>query len=307
MIESSFLKLEDQNGPRNDREDFPEAVITNQQAITVIQEVELYKIIYIPDIPYRKIGDQTLHLHVLIPDAEEEDVKSYPCVVYIKGSAWMHQNLAGNIPQIAQLARRGFVVIEVEYRSAEDNSFPAQREDVLEAISFLKTNAAGFFIDPDNMFVWGDSSGAHIALFTGLKLNTDDVLPQINAIVAYFPPSNLLVMNQDPTAATTGDADSPEGRLMGGVAVNDDPQKAIWISPYYYFKKGVEYPPLFLAHGTKDRVVPFSQSDQLANRLQEEGFDFEFYALKDADHGGWQFWTDDMNDKLQRFLKAHLK
>ena len=306
MIESSFLKLNDQNGPRNHRADFPEAVVTNPKAITVIQEVELYKIIYIPDIPYRTVGDDTLHLHILIPDAEEEDVNPYPCVVYIKGSAWMHQNLPGNIPQIAQLARRGFVVIEVEYRSAETHPFPAQREDALAAIEFLKENAAGFFIDPNNIFVWGDSSGAHIALFTGLKLKEDEVLPAINAIVAYFPPSNLLVMNQDPTAASTGDANSPEGRLMGGVSVDDDPQKAIWISPYYYFKAGVFYPPLFLAHGTKDRVVPFSQSDQLANRLEHEGFSYEFYALKDADHGGWQFWTDDMNDKLQRFLKAHM-
>ena len=106
MIESPFFKLVDMNGPRNESLDFPEAIITNQKAITVVQEVELYKIIYIPDIPYRTIGDLTLHLHVLIPDAEEEDVKPYPCVVYIKGSAWMHQNLSGNIPQVAQLARR---------------------------------------------------------------------------------------------------------------------------------------------------------------------------------------------------------
>ncbi len=306
MIDSPFLKLNDMNGPRNNRQDFPEAVITNQKAVLVVQEIELYKIIYIPDIPYRTVGDKTLHLNVLIPDAEEEEVKTYPCIVYVKGSAWMKQNLSGNIPQIAQIARRGMVIIEVEYRDVTIQPFPAQREDVLAAIQFLKTNASGFFIDPNNMFVWGDSSGAHIALFTGLKLKDDEELPTINGIIAYYPPSNLLVMNQDPTAATTGDAHSPEGLLMGGIAVDDDPQKAIWISPYYYFKQGIHYPPLLLAHGTKDRVVPFSQTDQLADRLVREGFDFEFYALKDADHGGWQFWTDDMNDKLQRFIKAHL-
>lgn len=66
-------------------------------------------------------------------------------------------------------------------------------------------------------------------------------------------------------------------------------------------------PPVFLAHGTKDRVVPFSQADLLANEMEKNGCEYEFYALRNADHGSWQFWTEAMLDKVEKFIVKHLK
>lgn len=56
-----------------------------------------------------------------------------------------------------------------------------------------------------------------------------------------------------------------------------------------------------------DRVVPFSQSDALANELEKYGRAYEFYALRRADHGSWQFWTPEMLDRVDAFIRKHLK
>ena len=301
-------QLHAQETPRNNDSNFPEAKPTNSKVEYIVQQNGPYKVDYIPDVKYATKDNTDLRLQVFVPRENNPAMKEkFPLVIFVKGSAWMKQNIYNTIPQIADLAKRGFVVAEVEYRHTGIAPFPAQREDALSAIKFMTENATAFKADTSNIFVMGDSSGAHTALFSGLKLTEDEKLPDIKGIIAYYPPTNLLVMKDDPTAATTGDAKSPEGLLMGGVGVEENPQKAKEISPYYYFDKTTKYPPLFLAHGTKDRVVPFSQSDILANRLEEEGIKYEFYALKNADHGSWEFWTPAMYDKVEDFIRRNMR
>lgn len=298
--------IQAQNGPRNNIKNFPEAIPQNPDVQLITQDEEVYKVKYIPNVIYANKDQQPLSLQILVPQSDKKRDQLYPCIIFVKGSAWMKQDVYNNIPQIAQFARRGYVIAIVEYRPTPGAVFPAQRADALDAFYYMKAHAQEYHINPANMFVWGDSSGAHTALFTGIRVNNDTV-PDINGIIAYYPPTNLLVMKDDSTAATTGDANSPEGLLMGKTAVWDNPEKAREISPWYYISKDEPLPPVFLAHGTKDRVVPFSQSDILANKMRENGKEYEFYALRNADHGSWEFWTEEMYDKVEDFIKRHLK
>ena len=302
----SAVSLSAQNGPRNNQKDFPEAIPTNSEVRYVEQEAEQYKVSYLPDVVYAHKDGKPLSLQLFIPQTKEKSDQTYPCIIFVKGSAWMKQRMYDNIPQVAQFARRGYVIALVEYRPTPDAVFPAQRNDALDAFYYMKSHAKEYHVNPNNMFVWGDSSGAHTALFTALSVDNDTV-PEINGIIAYYPPTDLLVMKDDPTAATTGDAKSPEGLLMVKVGLEEDPELAKRISPLYYINEDVALPPIFLAHGTKDRVVPFSQSDRLANKLQESHKKYEFHALRNADHGSWEFWTEPMYDKVESFIQDYFK
>lgn len=306
ILSLSALSLSAQNGPVNRNPNFLEAIPRNPDVHLLQQDNEVYTVKYIPNVIYAHKDSQDLSLQLFIPQNKAKKNQTFPCIVFIKGSAWMKQNVYSNIPQIAQFARRGYVIAVVEYRPTPKAVFPAQRMDALDAFAFMKEHAKAYHVDPNNMFVWGDSSGAHTALFTAIRVGNDTV-PEMNGVIAYFPPTNLLVMKDDSTAATTGDGKSPEGLLMGGVSVSENPEKAKEISPWFYIRKEESLPPIFLAHGTKDRVVPFSQSDILANKLKEEDKEYEFYALRNADHGSWEFWTEEMFDKVDAFIKRHLK
>ena len=292
----------------NDMNNF--TMSTNEdKSITVEQKNIIYNIDYKPNVVYASKDNTDLTLQILVPRLLEVDTNArYPLIVYIQGSAWRKQNVYRNLIALGDFARRGYVVAIVEYRPSDDAVFPAQIEDTRDAINFMINNADKYNVDTNNIFVWGDSSGAHTALFTAIPLNeNDNAITNINAIIAYYPPTDLLEMRNDPLGSTTGDADSPEGILIGRKNVYDFPEEAKKISPYYEISKVTNMPPIFLAHGTADSVVPFSQSKILADKLKEENRVYEFYALKDADHGDWQFWTKDMFDLVEKFINKYKK
>ena len=56
-----------------------------------------------------------------------------------------------------------------------------------------------------------------------------------------------------------------------------------------------------------DLLVPLSQSDLLAEKLKETGKTYQYYCLKGAGHGSAEFWTEEMYDIVDGFLKSHMK
>lgn len=308
IVASSAVYAQDE--PRNDSADFPEAVPTNSKVQFVEQANEVYKLSYQKDVVYDHQDGVDLRLQIITPEPYQYNGEKFPCILYVKGSAWMKQKLYTDVPLLSAMAGRGYVIAIVEYRSSDIAVFPAQRNDAISAINFMRANADKYMVDPRNIFVWGGSSGAHVALFAGLEMKDKQVnaeVPEINGIIAYFPPTDVLHLKDDPTAASKGDEHSPEGLLLGKVAVWNASGKAKEASPLYYIKDNEKMPPVFLAHGTKDRVVPFSQADALANEMEKYGREYEFYALRNADHGSWQFWTKEMLDKVDAFIQKHLK
>ncbi|GAE85710.1 alpha/beta hydrolase [Bacteroides reticulotermitis] len=202
----------------------------------------------------------------------------------------------------------------MEYRNSGIASFPAQVIDAKNAIRFLRKNAERFGIDTANLFVWGDSSGGHVSLFTGITTGQEldepdspEVPCTVSGVIAYFPPTDLSVLKDAPNTISKGDANSPEGQLIGkkDIAANIDLARAA--SPNWYVKPETTVAPVLLAAGTRDRVVPFAQTDLMAHCLADNGKTFEYYALKDADHGSWQFWTPQMLDIVEAFIRKYIK
>ena len=301
-----FISCNNSNAPENNNF----VILTNENGSILFEQKDItYNIDYKPNVVYASKDNIDLTLQILVPRLLEVDTNArYPLIVYIQGSAWRKQNVYRNLIALGDFARRGYVVAIVEYRPSDIAVFPAQIEDTRDAIKFMIDNADKYNADTNNLFVWGDSSGGHTSLFTAIPLSDDDnTIPNINAIISYYPPTDLLEMRNDPLGSTTGDADSPEGILIGRKNVYDFPEEAKRISPYYEISKVSNMPPIFLAHGTADSVVPFSQSKILADKLKEENRVYEFYAIKDADHGDWQFWTKDMFDLVEKFINKYKK
>ena len=187
---------------------------TNDDGIIVFEQKDIvYNIDYIPNVVYANKDNTDLTLQIMIPRTLNVDTNAkYPLVVYIQGSAWRKQNVYRNLVALGDFARRGYVVAIVEYRPSDTAIFPAQIEDTRDAIKFMLDNSDKYNADTNNLFVWGDSSGGHTSLFTAIPLNdNDNTIPNINAIISYYPPTDLLEMRNDPLGSTTGDANSPEG------------------------------------------------------------------------------------------------
>lgn len=61
-------------------------------------------------------------------------------------------------------ARRGYGVFEVGYRLAPGDPWPAQRDDVVAALRWVRRNAAAYAVDPVRVAVLGSSAGGQLAV-----------------------------------------------------------------------------------------------------------------------------------------------
>ena len=70
------------------------------------------------NVEYAHIDGTTLHLQIITPQTRntKESDETYPCIVYVQGSAWMKQNINAKLGLLARLSERGYVIAVVEYR-----------------------------------------------------------------------------------------------------------------------------------------------------------------------------------------------
>lgn len=296
---------------RVSHDEFPESTASskNMQLLSIAPGER--QLSYYHDVTFCTRGNVDLHLQIIQPAAPGNE--TMPCIVYIQGSAWMKQNVYGNLLQLAKFAERGYTIAIVEYRPSSVSGFPAQVQDAKTAIRFMRKNAAKYKIDTQNVFVWGDSSGGHTALLTGLTWDIPEFdtpeYPEypinVNAVIDFYGPTDITQMNLEPSTMDHILPTSPEGMLIGGKNVLENRDAAARTNPISYVTDKNKCAPILILHGSKDRLVPFKQSVLLANALEEHHYEYVFYQLKGADHGSYEFWTKASFDKVEAFLKKY--
>lgn len=276
---------------------------------------------YVPNVEYERVDGVSRVLQILIPKNRNAKVaeaggaapQTYPCVVYVQGSAWMEQNVYANIPCIARLANRGFVVAIVQYRESALAEFPAPIQDARNAVRFMRVHAAEYAVDPARMAVMGDSSGGHTAVYAGI-LHDDDtsanlfpgVSGEVGCIVNYYGSTDLTFDDSNPSTPNHNMPDSPEGMEMGGYNLRKNVAKRELLSVRCNIDKDTDIAPVLSFHGTKDRLVNTRCSVLLHQRLVETEHDSRLYLLRGADHGGPEFWTPTVLDLVEDFLREHV-
>ena len=291
-------------------DEFPDSPLITEGMLVLEADTVADRAQAMIDIPYAKKSGRTLHLAVVAPAWSAE---TYPLVVFVQGSAWREQQVGARIPTLGAVAERGYVVAFVEYRPSTVAPFPAQVRDVRTALRFLQDNAADLHIAPGPVALWGNSSGGHTAVLTALT--SDDPyfsdepagapVPEIYAVVDYYGPTDISRMNEEPSVQDHRAADSPEGLLIGGVDVLDNPDLANKTVLMTHIGEGRDLPPFLVIHGSADRLVPFGQSIMLVEALREAGQDVTFYKIAGADHGDPTFWRPATLDLVVDFIEFH--
>lgn len=265
-------------------------------------------------IEYAQKSGIPLHLHIIEPKQQEDEGHIFPLILYIQGSGWFQQDTGVELAQLARFARRGFVIAVVEYRPSTIAPFPAQVKDTKTALRFMKMHAETYHADPEKILLWGDSSGGHTAVMVGVSLNNealDDESPtdepiSVQAVIDYYGPSDISKMCEEPSTMDHIAPDSPEGMLIGGVNVLENTEKVTPTVPMTYLSENSAIPPILIFHGSKDRLVPFGQSVMLFDALKNANKVAECYQLKGADHGGSAFWTENVLNIVEAFMRRYV-
>lgn len=268
---------------------------------------------YTPQVVYSHRAGLDLHLEILSPFTWNAPDADYPLLVYVPGSAWHKQETLGSLGGMMNVAREGIAVAIVEYCPSENAPFPAQMEDTKIAIRFMKEHAKEYHVDASKIGLWGDSSGGHTVLMTGIT-GSDffpidgyaELAPAVKCIVDWYGPVDVSTMNCDPSMMDHHGAESPEGYLIGRVPVLEHPELVAPTVPTNYISEESAIPPILIMHGSRDVLVPFRQSCDLYEVLKKNGKEVTFYKLEGGDHG-WRGFASKAAQKIViDFLKKHL-
>ena len=222
---------------------------------------------------YATHDNEALHLRYY----RDNDNRALPCVLVIHGGGWENGS-ADEFPNLNhELAHRGYAVAAMEYRLAPHWTWPAQREDVHDAMEYLRQHAAELHLDPRRFVLLGRSAGGQIA--EAVAYGAHD--PAIRGCIAFYAPAD---MNYAYEFGRPDDIlNSPHllRQYLGGT-----PAEA---PANYHSASGIlladkDSPPTLLIHGYRDELVWYLQSLRLDARLATLGIPHLFVKLPWATH-----------------------
>jgi len=273
----------------------PTAMNDNSQDETIVPpDAKSYR-----DLTYASRGGRDMKLDLFLPPGEGP----FPLVIWIHGGAWKLGDKAG-YPHMNFLLRSGFAVANIEYRFSQVAPFPAQIEDCESALDFLTQSAALYHLDPDRIAASGESAGGHLASLLGMQRSARTAITRPDAshgrIRAVFDLAGPSDLTDSDLGRDNADLRSAIAAFLGG-SPGERAELAAKASPVTYVSN--DSPPFLIFHGTADPVVPFAESQHLADALKQAGADVEFVPVLNAGHGGPAFWTPSQRERILAFLR----
>lgn len=177
--------------------------------------------------------------------------------------------------------KHGYAIVAINYRRAGEGLFPAAVHDCKTALRFIKATGEKYHLDSKHIMAVGGSAGANLAAMLNTSANVpelqDDSLgyaeydTSILGSVNWYTPTDFTITDKgialcglDPLPGPHCKAGSPESTYMGAAIETMSYEEVMKANPITYVTK--DTPPMFLQHGTKDAVVPFYNSIQLAEK-----------------------------------------
>ncbi|MFA6959619.1 MAG: alpha/beta hydrolase [Opitutaceae bacterium] len=212
-------------------------------------------------------------LDLYLPEGEGP----FPLIVWIHGGGWQLGDRRINFAPIFN--RAGFAVASIGYRlTKEGHPFPAQIEDCIAGLAWLKKHAGEHRIDPDRVGLIGHSAGAHLAalmLACGQSGIFSRQLVRADAAVLWSPPVDLaLARGRWPATSAFSNPRDPFQTKFFPTGAYDE-RFAIYASPTTYVGAGL--PPMLIVHHERDTLVPIGQTEEFVKLARAAGDDVVFH------------------------------
>jgi acetyl esterase/lipase len=248
------------------------------------------------DLPYALAGDRERLADVYRPHSD----MPLPAIVLVHGGSWARGDRRRMERIARQAQQRGYVAVNIEYRLAPEYRHPAQLEDVLDAVCWVRANAAELGVDPERIGLWGYSAGAHLSMLAATRSEVGEAGPACAGILAEVQ-------------ACVGGSTPTDLRRFGDVRTLRDflggsPEEMTEVyeeaSPILAVDK--THPPTFLYHGTADWIVDVEHSRRFRDALVAAGVPVQ---LVESDHGHFSgaLFADESVDQAFDFLDRYLR
>tara|TARA_R110002050_G_scaffold284196_1_gene433237 strand:- start:1184 stop:2044 length:861 start_codon:yes stop_codon:yes gene_type:complete len=261
MVSSAFTERQSSNSKEDKKERY-----LNE----VFEHVSIQKEVVYGEAVNEKGTKESLALDIYTP--ENDNVKNRPVIVWMHGGGFRHGNdkTQSYIVEMAKrFAKKGYVCISIDYRLRENpfeditGTLSDAVSDATKALKWVRKNKKSLNIDTSKIIVGGSSAGGILGSDLFFSGNTS---------------------NKD------------KAGIIGFVN--------LWGSPSEKWSKlniGKNVPPTIIVHGTADKLVPYSNSVELVDRLNANNVKNELVTFKDAGHTPVKH-MDEFEIKIATFL-----
>jgi acetyl esterase/lipase len=119
----------------------------------------------VEDMEYLRHGDRPLLARVFKP----RGAGPFPALVECHGGAWCLSDRFTEKLRHEAMARQGIVSIALDFRSGNEDPFPASVQDINYAVRWAKFSAHALKTRPDLIGLSGQSSGGHLAMLVAMR------------------------------------------------------------------------------------------------------------------------------------------
>jgi acetyl esterase/lipase len=245
-----------------------------------------------PNVTYAVANNTELKLDLYLP-RDRSALK--PALILFHGGGWVGGQKERNVFQLLPYLSMNWVVVNVEYRLANNSPAPAAVEDCRCALRWLFYHAKDYNIDTSKIVLTGGSAGGHLALITGMlpagnifdrQCPTDDSVrwnqgtePQLKvaAIVNWYGITDVAELIDGPNAKHYA--------MEWLASLNERKELARQVSPITYVRAGL--PPIITIHGDEDDVAPYSQAVRFHAALEKAGVPNQLVTIHGRKHDGF--------------------
>ncbi len=225
-------------------------------------------------------GNRRAMLDVYMPTYVEQTNQALPVVVWTHGGAWVSGDKANVGPYFKLLAAQGFTIVSLNYTLAPEKPYPAQIHELNAAHAYVAANASRFHIDPNKIFLAGDSAGSQLSSQMAALATNPDYAKEVGITLSLDPSQLAGVILFCGIYKMEGLRDAAPN-LPALIRWGDD--ETVWaysgskdksnplirqMSPYYHVTKN--FPATFISGGNNDPLTN-DQSIPLADKLTSLG------------------------------------
>ena len=239
------------------------------------------------DVIYARVEGAALLANIAYPDGPALK----PAILSVHGGRWRAGNRAdASSIKVTQWAEFGFFAMSIDYRLVGGSPAPAPYIDMLTAIRWLHAHADEYRIDPERVYLIGQSAGGQmVSLFAtageagfprvgGWEKARSDVRAVISVAATY-----------ELTTLSWGNLWTP---VTGSV---DDARRHA--SPINHVSAATK--PLLVIHSDDDKSVPVQQAHDMAAKLKAAGVQHRYVHYTDRGHMGI---TDEVIKEARAFI-----
>ena len=231
-----------------------------------------------------------------------------PAVMLVHGGSWSHGDKAtAAYRAVCQyLASEGFVTVNIDYRLAPTDPFPAGLDDARRALDwvFRPATLGTYDIDPDRVGLFGGSAGGNLVAMLAVTDHESAAWAagdRIRAVVDLSGPTDLTVRSTEPDGVSA--SFQRKQLLYLGCRSHAECPAARAASPGYHVTD--ETAPFFVGHST-DEFIPLWESQEFVATLREHDVPVTFVAVEGTAHSIAQL-DRAMSERVVGFLRDRLR